>query len=138
MEKFSDDKKKEMVLAGLDKAKDILADMRVSITDIVEDINSDLNEQAFVKLSEFFQKWQEVISILKLTGDITKINFQDIVIGGKNANEVSEKLLSFLAEIKNAFKNENLIELRTILENDFLYGIDDLECLVDILCEKIE
>ena len=114
----------EIVAAALVEAEKDLPKLTDLMHKVAVSLQSGLKQEAYAVFQQCLSTWRQIINLLQITHDILQYQPDEIVVRGRNIDQINEELVLKLKETKEAMESDDLVNISDLIEYE--------------LCEKVE
>ena len=114
----------EILTSALVEAEKDLPKLTDLMHKVAVSLQSGLKQEAYAVFQQCLSTWRQIINLLQITHDILQYQPEEIVVRGRNIDQINEELVQKLTETKEAMEADDLVNISDMIEYE--------------LCEKVE
>jgi hypothetical protein len=114
----------EILAGALGEAEKDLPKLTGLMHKVAVSLQSGLKQEAYAIFQQCLSTWRQIISLLQITQETLQYQPDEIVVRGRNIDQINEELVMMLKETKEAMEADDLVNISDLIEYE--------------LCEKIE
>ena len=114
----------EILTSALVEAEKDLPKLTDLMHKVAVSLQSGLKQEAYAVFQQCLSTWRQIINLLQITHDILQYQPEEIVVRGRNIDQINEDLVLKLKETKEAMESDDLVNISDMIEYE--------------LCEKVE
>lgn len=118
----------------LDNAKQYLVSFKSQMEKFLEVLQSGGEESDYDVFIEDLKGWESVFDLFATVGELLSLDFNAIDANGKSVEELLGELKGVLDQVKEGFKNEDIVYLQDLIKYELIPSVDG----ISFACDQIK